>query len=165
MNKPIRLRLTLIAALLSFTFAGCSGSTKPEGMPDLQPLTLSVTQGGAPLEGASVQLIAKDKANSRWSGGGVTDATGQVSLKTLGEYEGVVPGSYKITFYKELTEGSSSGIGDDPTSTNTGKSFLVIDPKYQAEATTPVEIEVSQGVDTLPAIDVGDPVKVEQKMM
>jgi hypothetical protein len=135
-------------------------------MPDLQPLAFTVTQQGVPLEGATVQLIAADPNNSRWASGGVTDAQGQVSLKTLGQYEGVVPGTYKVTIYKMVFDGDSPPVAvDSPSTGGTSKAFLVVDPKYQAETTTPVKIDVAKGVDTLPAIDIGAAVKVTQMPM
>lgn len=149
--------------LVLISLTGCSEVPAPDGMPDLQPLVLTVTQKGVPLEGATVQLIAADPGNSRWASGGVTDSAGQVSLKTLGQYEGVVPGTYKVTFYKMAVDGGSSTPAEDnPSSSGTTEAFLVIDPKYQAAASTPIEIEVAKGVDALPAIDVGAAVKVAQ---
>lgn len=65
-----------------------------------------------------------------------------------------------------LVEGGSAGAGnDDPSSTQTADVYLVIDPKYQAANTTPVEIDVLDGIDSLPPIDVGAPVKIAQKPM
>ncbi|WP_146576249.1 carboxypeptidase-like regulatory domain-containing protein [Neorhodopirellula pilleata] len=150
----------------SLTLVGCTGEPRPDGMPDLQPLALTVIQQGVPLEGATVQLIADDPNISRWASGGVTNAEGEVSLKTLGQYEGVVPGTYKVTVYKMAIDGDSTTEAvDSPSSGGSAKAFLVVDPKYQAEATTPVKIEVAKGVDTLPAIDIGAAVKITQMPM
>ena len=168
--KPLALNFSAPSSFLFLvgliSTAGCSGSSQPDGMPELQPLSMTVTQEGVPLEGATVQLIATDSSNSRWASGGVTNSEGQVSLKTLGQYEGVVPGTYKVTFYKMSVEGDSSSAGeDDPSSSASTEAFLLVDPKYQAAATTPVEVEVAKGVDSLPAIDVGAAVKVTQMPM
>lgn len=160
------IRQLTFLSLFTLVLTGCSGDVTPDGMPNLQPLALTVTQQGAPLEGASVQLIATDPANSRWASGGTTDAEGKVVLKTLGQYEGVVPGTYKVTFYKMATEGNAAAPAvDSPSSGGSTEAFLVIDPKYQTETTTPVEIAVVQGVDSLPAIDLGAPVKIAQMPM
>ncbi len=161
LNRSFAVVSLLVFGLLGI--GGCSNEPLPNGMPDLQPLVLTVTQQGAPLEGATVQLISADPSISRWASGGVTNSEGQVNLKTLGQYEGVVPGTYKVTVYKMAFDGDSTpAMADSPSSGGSTKAFLVVDPKYQAETTTPVKIEVAKGIDTLPAIDIGAAVKITQ---
>ncbi|MCL2348704.1 MAG: hypothetical protein FWC50_10650, partial [Planctomycetaceae bacterium] len=61
----MRTCLILLAACL-LVLSGCSGQNLPEGMPKLTAVVLTITQDGAPLEGAVVSLLPLDSANSRW---------------------------------------------------------------------------------------------------
>jgi len=93
--------LTLVTLLL--VTAGCSGKKKPEGLPDLYPLTIKlVYDDGSPVEGATVQIISLDKsATQRWNTSGKTDAKGEAAMRTYGEYAGAPVGNYKVVVNNE----------------------------------------------------------------
>ena len=50
---------------------------------------------GQPLEGASVQFFPEDR-DSRWGSGETTDSSGNVSIRTLGKYNGAPAGRYTV---------------------------------------------------------------------
>ncbi|MDR1270918.1 MAG: carboxypeptidase-like regulatory domain-containing protein [Planctomycetaceae bacterium] len=78
--------------MLSLT--ACREETLP-GMPKRYPASLTVIQDGKPLADAQVVLINIDP-NSNWSGGGNTDKNGVVQLRTLGQFNGIPEGTYKV---------------------------------------------------------------------
>jgi hypothetical protein len=160
MNSIRRLSVTAIAAsLLGCAIVGCGGPAGPEGMPELFPTVLTITQGGTPLEGASVQMVPSDPSLTKWSCGGASDAMGKVVVMTLGKYPGAAAGSYKVTVFKELME-TAGPANADPASSSTTKAFALVDPKFQLADTTPASVTVTSGENTPPAIDLGAPVKI-----
>ncbi len=74
----------LLIGLIGSVAAGCSSEKRPDGMPELIPTVIKLTQGGAPLEGASIALVPQAAENSRWASGGSTDINGEVKIQTLG---------------------------------------------------------------------------------
>jgi len=161
MNAVCSISVSVVCVgLIVFASIGCApGVSTPDGMPDLQPTVLMITQGGEPLEGASVQCIADDPALARWACGGFSDSNGEVVIKTLGQYTGAPAGIYKVTVSKELIE-SSTSQGNDPGSSNITKSFALVDPKFKSAETTPASISVTGGENKPPAIDLGTAVKI-----
>ena len=157
------LGLTAWLGLLIGSVVGCAPSDIPEGMPELHPVTLTIVQSGTPLEGATIQLVPQDSANSRWACGGTSDATGKVVVQTLGKFPGAPVGSYKATIYKTLVEDMTPGVEDSPSSTKVFETFLLVDPKFQSAETSTIEVTVASGENNPPPIDLGAPVKIKQK--
>ncbi|MBQ9873390.1 MAG: carboxypeptidase regulatory-like domain-containing protein [Thermoguttaceae bacterium] len=166
-----KILLISVCAFLAIASVGC-GKKKPDGMPDLQPTLLTVTQGGAPLSGAMVNLKSTDASN-KWTCGGTTDEKGVAALVTHGQYKGVPIGKYKVSVNKTI------GEGDPPPRTpfneetarawkeyhdagKTYEEFYVVDQKYATVDATPLEIEVVKGKNNLTA-DVGEAVKIPIK--
>ena len=89
-------RQTMIAAavlaILS-TITGCGGPK----MPDVVPVTGTVTMGGKPVEGATVTFMAKGAPRVS---SGTTDAQGKFSLSTYEPNDGAIPGENSITVTK-----------------------------------------------------------------
>jgi hypothetical protein len=137
---------------------GC-GEKKPDGLPELQPVTLHFTQDGQPCADASVHLIPQD--NSPWAVGGSTDSAGAVILKTHGKYIGAPAGKYKITVSKIERE----NIGEPPKDmldlAQEVKMYNLIDPIYSDPAKTTFEIEVIRGKKTSESFDLGEKIRVE----
>lgn len=148
-----------IVSLLGISSLGCGGPSGPDGMPELHPTILTITQGGAPLEGASVQLVSTDPTLSRWACGGASDAMGQVVITTLGQYPGAAVGTYKVTVFKELME-TTGPANADPATPSVTKAFALVDPKFQTTETTPASVTITAGENKPPAIDLGAPVKI-----
>ncbi|MBQ9812287.1 MAG: carboxypeptidase regulatory-like domain-containing protein [Thermoguttaceae bacterium] len=163
MKKILAFSLVVVLSALSL---GC-GKKMPEGMPNLEPVKLTVTQDGAPCADAQVNLQSLDPSN-QWTSGGVTDAQGVVALVTHGQYKGVPIGKYKVSVFKKVGEGtpppplptdeaSEKAYNDYYESGQTYDLFCLIEKQYTDLNTTPLEIEVVKGKNEL-AVDVGAPV-------
>lgn len=151
--------------------AGC-GEPRPEGLPELYPVTLTITQDGAPLADASVTLFPQDSALARWPSGGQTDASGNVQITTFAKYPGAPAGTFKVTVTKLVTEG-------DPLPTHPGRNatreqiveydramktgsfqaFHVVSAEHRTPNTTPLSIDVSSSGPNTITLDVGAAVK------
>ncbi|TWU16254.1 carboxypeptidase regulatory-like domain-containing protein [Allorhodopirellula heiligendammensis] len=146
-----------VLTCLCLTISGCGGEDLPDGLPDLQPVIVKVIQGGAPLEGASVQLIPQDSSNT-WASGGSTDATGVAKIMTHGKYEGAPAGTYKVTVDKFTTDGPAVAA-DDPDGAPAATSYRHVDPLFSSAESTTAELTVAEGSPTEETIDVGATVK------
>lgn len=157
--------LSLAISLAAFSL-GC-GQKKPEGLSNLEPVILTVTQDGAPCADAQVNLLSLDPSN-KWTSGGTTDSMGVVALVTHGQYKGVPVGKYKVSVFKKIGEGtpppplptdeaSEKAYNDYYESGQTYDLFCLIEKKYTDLNTTPLEIEVVKGKNEL-TVDVGAPV-------
>ena len=159
-------------SVLAVIGSGCGGGAKlPDGMPTPQPTLITITQGGSPLQGASVALIPVDSSN-QWNAGAATDEKGIAAVLTSGQYLGAVPGKYKVIITKRESE--KSGLtAPDPNADPQGyakymeeskklklATYDLIDPKY-SKGTTPEEIEIVQGKNEK-TIDVGEAVRVKK---
>ncbi|MDR3109754.1 MAG: hypothetical protein LBU65_08715 [Planctomycetaceae bacterium] len=134
----------LFAIVLLFNIYGCSNDSKrPADLPVLYQCQLTFTQEGKPLDGAEITLSPVEP--SRWAIGGVTDKDGIVSIRTNGSYAGIPEGRYKILVAKTIVE---------------NKNYLsVVEPVFQQEKDTPLEIVISKGNNNK-MFDVGKPVKI-----
>jgi len=136
-----------LVAVVATLFSGCAQEQKPDGLPDLYPCTLTLTQDGQPLAGATVQVLSAD-ADGKWSAGGTTDEQGKVILVTYGKYQGVQAGKHKVVVSKQesdVPEGEmeagivvpgSGGGGTLPT------SYTLVEKEYTSQETTPLELEI-----------------------
>jgi len=143
-------RLLLISLLLLVTCAGCfGGPQKPAGLPELHPLTLTLTQDGQPLADAIVSLKSLDNANI-WAVGGTSDTQGAVKVMTAGDFPGAPAGQYKVTVIKTETEVNGKIKTD----------YSVIDQKLISSTTTLLEVDVTPGKNTA-TLDVGKAVRIK----
>jgi hypothetical protein len=128
--RPFQVLIILSGCLSVF---GCRPQKLPEGMPPLYPCTVTITQEGTPLEGASVTLhpLTEDKS---WVPGGTTDSNGSVRLKILGQYPGAPAGTYKVTVKKNGTEEVTS---------NSFYTLSFVEERYARVRETPLEMEVT----------------------
>lgn len=145
----------LLAAVLSVAFLGCGpkGPKKPDGMPELFPCVLTLTKGGAPVDGAIVTLHPTS-GDSQWKPSGVSDAQGVVKLATYGNFPGAPAGSYKVTVMKSepIPEENPMGI-DAPNGGVYEASDVYVDNKYAYATNTPLELEVAAGAPTEAAFE------------
>jgi len=82
-------------------------------MPDLVPVSGTVSQNGQPLRGVLVQFIPVDGAPGS-GGAGRTDAEGQYQLRTMQGDPGIPAGEYKVTLAKlVMPDGSDFPEGSD----------------------------------------------------
>ncbi len=132
---------------LTVALVGCgpSGPKKPEGLPELFPCSVTLTNGGAPVDGAIVTLCPVDASNA-WSSTGVTDQNGVAEIMTYGDFPGAPVGQYKVTAMKSdvVVEDNPMGI-DAPNNGVYEASDVGVDKKYNYEANTPLELEVKSG--------------------
>ncbi|MBQ9874460.1 MAG: hypothetical protein IJM30_08340 [Thermoguttaceae bacterium] len=171
------MRRALIVAALAIpllTLASCGGRKTPPDMPKLQPTTITITQEGAPVEGANVQLVKKDDLNYKWLPGGITDAQGVCVVKTQGLYPGAPEGDFQVVVYK-TTRMESETRKNVPEPTNPAeakewikkvaeeeKEYEEIDPKYKKYDQTDLTITIASGKNAQ-TFDVGAKVHIENK--
>ena len=152
LNKSMKQSFILFSCALILATVGCGGEQRPDGMPPLNRTTLTFTQGGAPLTGATVTLSPQDGGDlSQWTYGGVTDNNGVVNVLTNG-FNGVPVGTFRVAVLKIEHEGGATGepqfSNDDrgvPAAASTARSFHVVDPKFRSVATTDLTLEVRSG--------------------
>ncbi len=167
-------RLFLVSGCLSALAIGCS-DPRPEGMPDLYPATITVTQDGSPLAGAAVTLFPQDAALTRWPTGGTTDNSGVVTLHTYSTYPGAPAGTFKVTVSKTNTEGdpvpthpganaTPEQLRDYDRAMKTGKFevFQVVAAEHRMPNTTKLSVEVTPNGPNDFTLDVGPAVKDKQ---
>jgi len=150
-------RLILVCSLVfCLAFVGCGGEPRPDGFPPLHPTVIQFTQGGEPIEGASVQLVSE--TDGRWPVGGTTNASGSITLQTYGRYPGVPEGRYKVLVSKVERE----RIGPEPQSmfeSVVENVYDLIDAVYSTPATTPLTVEVQSGRNSLGPFDLGERIR------
>lgn len=165
----MKLAQLLIPVLLLTVFVGCKKEQRPEGLPDLYPLTIKIIQDGKPLEGANVTLITDDSALQRWPCGGNTNAEGIAKLNTYG-FDGAPAGQFRVTVSKIETTGAqdqeaSIQAMQQGASAPAEESFDLVDPIYKNLDKTPLTIEVAASKEgTTQEFDVGEAVREQIKM-
>ena len=152
-----------VGILLAAFLTGC-GSRHPDGLPPLQPLTLTVTQEGKPLSDATVFLYPADGSRS-WNSGGLTESDGSLVVFTTygGQHSGAPAGKYKVTVDcvtsdppppKEMT------LPQYEEHNRKYPPFRIVPLQYTDQGTTPLEIEVVKGANQL-SIDIPEKVKLK----
>jgi hypothetical protein len=94
--------ILLIGLCCLSLFVGC-GKKRPEGVPDLYPAKVTVTNAGTPIADANVFLVSQSGASGSWSANGATDAQGVAVINTSqGDWQakGAPEGEYKIYITK-----------------------------------------------------------------
>jgi hypothetical protein len=135
-----------------FSVIGCQQAQRPDGLPDLFPFQLVLTQDSQPLHGASVQLVSPEIP---FPVTGTTDANGVAFLVTYGQFSGVPLGTYKVVVIKTETEGETS----EEKRTQPIFIYSLVDPALANRETTTLEVTVENGKKTV-TLDVGKPVRV-----
>jgi hypothetical protein len=161
----MQIRTLIISLLVVCTFSGCSKEPRPAGMPRLYPVSLKIVQEGETLEGAMVQLIPEDSANSSWGPGGTTDASGIAVLQTNGKYKGAPLGKYKVTVSKKEKEPHPNPeLAGGPefrqylAVLKTLKTYSFVEPQYGSIKDTPLRVEITANEKTY-TIDAGKKIK------
>ena len=137
------------------TLLGC-GPKKPDGMPKLAPVVVTVVQEGTPLAEANVSFYAEAQENRQWACGGVTDASGKLTVTTRGKYPGMPLGKYKVTVEKTLVE--DPPLTDEEFKATPPKIYQCVESKYLAENTTDLAVEVVDGKNEF-TLDAGKAIK------
>jgi len=174
--KSMNLRFVICSCFIPGCFlllSGCGGQKLPPGIPKLYPATITVIQDGNPLAGAEVVVISTDPSMN-WSSGGVTDKNGVVKLRTMGQYDGVPLGKYKVGVRKiefpdiaPPPEPSVMSTADEKNEYNRimkeieDNTFIFVDERFSI-GKSQLEVEITPSnlkgtVDVSPAIRVKAP--------
>lgn len=149
MKKFMLLILSLTCAV---TIVGCA-EKKPDGMPDLNDVTIVLTQEGTPVEGATVTCVPVDASMKQWACGGTTDEKGTLVVMTRGSYKGAPEGEYKVTVSKSLAENMPQSESDPP-----GEFYRLVDKKYETTTTSDLTMTVVKGKNEF-SFDLGPAIK------
>ncbi|MFG0267408.1 MAG: hypothetical protein ACF8AM_20000, partial [Rhodopirellula sp. JB055] len=156
---------------LTLAMSGC-GDSRPEGMPETYPASITVSQDGVPLADATVTFYPEDSSLNRWPVGGTTNEEGTATLMTSTRYEGAPAGKFKVIVSKDVTEGDPYPKHPGPGATRdeineydralkTGKFevYKVVAKEYRTAGTTPLTVEVTSSGENIFSEDLGAPVK------
>ena len=134
--KFLKLKRTLSVGLFAFCVGfggGCGGPAKPDGLPELTPCRLVLTQEGKPLSDATTLLIYQGDGDAgRWAVAGVSNKKGVVEVLTHGQFKGALSGRYAVVVTKEETEQSGE----------TAKVYSLVAPEFTTPTSTPLTLEV-----------------------
>ena len=149
MARFSRCSVSLMACLplLFVEFVGCG----PSG-PKTYPVTGKVTIDGKPLANCRIDFLPVDSANQAASGQIGADGTYTLYTGTTGA-PGAMPGKYKVVLTPEAGddasymggEESENDVGAEPTIAESG----VVPKEYMDASTTPKEVEVTAGQNTI----------------
>ena len=162
MKKAFFLTAICLATLVAIS---CKNEKRPDGMPDIYPCSLKIIQDSQPLPDAQVRIASSDPQIARFPCGGTSDQSGVVELKTMG-FKGAPRGTFKVVVSKiewknrpsnaeEARKYESEGIKEE--------SYDLVDRKFADASTTPLEIEIQEGVSSPIEIDVGSAVHVSRE--
>ena len=156
-----------VAAILCLCaiVCGCSkGPKKPADLPKLNPTTATVTyDDGTPVDGATVALLASQTGGRTWNLTGVTDAAGQVTFKTDGNWDGAPAGEYRVIVTKEVSE------VEEPTevggSVTTKSITRMVDQKYNLPNTSGLTATIKDGETNALEFKVGEKIEEDVKVL
>lgn len=165
-------RIFLVLTLFLCILSGCSRQERPDGLPTLYPCTITVTQGGQPLEGALVRLVP-ESGSSGWTIGGKTKENGTAKIITHTDFAGAPAGVFKVLISKVEKAPSKYEQPKDIHSQEWkewfGKSsnevlptFRYVKAEFGDITKTPNSITIEKGKNNA-TFDVGEPIKEEVK--
>ena len=136
-------RVLCFLCVIVFLFTGC-GKPRPDGMPPLYPVTITLTQENAPLEGATVSLRPIDASNE-WAANGKTNAKGVAIISARPDFKGAAAGKYKVLITKKDVVSTRGGSSAAPAGgALITEEWTYVDRQYTSVETTPLEIEVTK---------------------
>ena len=147
----------IIPLVLATFLCGCSDPSRPDNLPTLYPVTLTIMLDGQPLEGAMVVLYAEDPAIENWTVGGYTDAQGKAIIVTHSQFRGAPAGKFKVCVSKEelpdestLEEEMMLATYTAAPSTGTMRTIIHhVAPLFGQRETTTLAVEVPVSRKTL----------------
>jgi len=159
--------LFTILLLALFCFPGCGGKKKPSDLPPLYPVKITVIQGGGPLEGATVRLVAE--RDVRFTTAAITDKNGVATIKTDIDWAGAPAGKYRVTIHKMVApaqtpidqtlsfdEQRAQSMANQAARLAGTKS--VVDSKFFRPTTSELTLEVVEKTGATETFDVGEAV-------
>ncbi|MDR1054004.1 MAG: hypothetical protein LBL39_07485 [Planctomycetaceae bacterium] len=139
--------------------AGCGDSAKPKDLPELHPVTITVTSEGKPLKDAVIDLVADPPL--KFQAIMATDADGKAVMKTY-NYNGVPAGKFKVVITRDIDDDFVyTKNSDDSQGIASSTRYRTLDTKFSKAETTPFEIEVPLKSEENTTFDVGETVKVK----
>jgi hypothetical protein len=121
-----------VVTIIAVTGCGSGGGNLPKTVPAMGVVTLD----GKPVEGAQVVI-----GNEATGGSAITNSSGQFSLRTFVEKDGVLPGEYKVQVSKTIEEklpGAKGSVdGGDPV-----RYVFGVPKKYTGLTTSGLTISV-----------------------
>ena len=144
------MRSCFALALVMLVSVGVLGCGAKGGLEGTVPVTGTLKQKGAPLEGATVTFVAVTKGVRAASG--VTDASGQFKLTTLQSGDGAFPGDFKVIVTKTevvgkvyTSEEANAYYTQNKTRPPAPEFKDLVDKKYGNTETSGLKATVKQG--------------------
>ena len=138
----------VVCSLFLLPLAGCGGGSNAD-LPDLVPVSGTVTLDGAPAAGINVTFIPIGST----AGGasyGTTDASGKYELKSNDGRPGAVAGEFKVVCGKWVMSDGSDFVGgpggDSPMEAGATEK---LPPKFSDEGATTLKATVPAGGGTI----------------
>ncbi|MBR2006218.1 MAG: hypothetical protein IKK39_00190 [Thermoguttaceae bacterium] len=159
-----------IASVFAFSTAsvfavGCSQPQKPDGMPELYPCVVKLTQEGEPLADASILCLSDDPKLIRWAVTGRADANGVAKIFTMGKFEGAPLGDFAVVVSKNAAAtADAASVSDDLGASGTTANEPVVSLvslEFTEKATTPLRMTVEAKSNEF-EFDCGAKVKIER---
>ena len=154
--KKTAIIFSLFAVVALALTAGCGGQKLPDGMPKLNPTTITLTVDGKPFAGAIISLFPAT-GTFQWSVSAVTDASGKAVMKTQGNYDGAPEGELKVCVQAVRNIEGETSATEMPTDDynkmvewqkaveDERQTFLVAGAQYGTAETTPLSITIKKG--------------------
>ncbi|MDR1268941.1 MAG: carboxypeptidase-like regulatory domain-containing protein [Planctomycetaceae bacterium] len=157
MRKIIYITLSIFVSII----AGCGDKSRPSDLPPLYSCTVTVTQDGQPLEGATIRFDSVDSAGAKYQAAAVSGADGTASMKTYG-VQGSPVGKYKVVVTKIVSESTEYKLNESTGKEEpvNSKRYRFVEPQFTSAETTPLEIEITGNEkNVIKTFDVGKAVK------
>jgi len=125
-------------ALLVLAFC-CAGCGRREDLPQVAPVSGSVTYNGKPVASGTVTF---HPAGGGRPASGQLDADGRFELSTFDRGDGAVLGKHRVTVV-------AYDASTDPSIAPDSADVYAVPEKYTEPETTPLEVEVTEGGNTM----------------
>ena len=162
----------IVCLAIIATALGCNNVKRPDGMPELEKVSVTITQEGKPLEKALVNFRTAEGGG--WPIYGTTVASGVAKMCTQStDLPGVPAGEYIVTV--EKVEETPSQYANDPPPTNAEEALALdekmkneyrpfydlVNPEFKTAETSTLKVTVSsKGADPA-TFEVGAPCREE----
>ena len=173
-GTTMQTRISLIFTFILCVLFGCQQKQRPDGLPDLFPCAITITQEEQPLDEALVRLVPENGGSAAWAVSGKTDAKGIARISTHADFSGAPEGTFKVLVSK--TEMSPSQFPEpakdaspeervtwsNNISTEKRTKYTLVKPEFGDAKKTPHSITITKGKNEA-TFDVGEPIKEEIK--
>lgn len=136
-------RIVPIAMLASICLTGCGGGDGVKPLPNLVPVSGTVTYDGKPLPQGTVQLAPADPASKLQSASGEIK-NGSFTLATTASAPGVMAGKYKVRI--AAYEGGNAAPSMPLPGQAAAKPKSLLPEKYLDPSKSGLEVDVVKGM-------------------